>query len=197
MTNLVSRPNSPRGRRRREELVEAGLALLVEGGWPAVTTRAVAARGDANVGLIHYHFGGLPALHLAIARQAGDDVMMPLVGELLSSPDAHSALDVLRNAVPRITADERTLRLAVELTAGALRNPEIGAALRQGLREARVRIADWLATLDPRLSAEQRLGAAALVTALIDGMMLHRLLDEDVPVEAALTALGELIGAAS
>ncbi|MFE9390116.1 TetR/AcrR family transcriptional regulator [Streptomyces sp. NPDC006784] len=197
MTNLVGRPNSPRGRRRREELIEAGLALLVEGGWPAVTTRAVAARGDANVGLIHYHFGGLPALHLAIARQAGEDVMMPLVEDLLSSPDARTALDALRNAVPRITEDEKTLRLAVELTAGALRNPEIGEALRQGLREARVRIADWLGTLDPQVPAERRAGAATLVAALIDGMMLHQLLDEEVPVEAALTALGDLIGAPS
>ncbi|MDF4253658.1 TetR family transcriptional regulator C-terminal domain-containing protein [Streptomyces sp. WMMB303] len=197
MTNLVSRPNSPRGRRRREELIEAGLALLVEGGWPAVTTRAVAARGDANVGLIHYHFGGLPALHLAIARQAGEDVMMPLVEDLLSSPDARTALDVLRNAVPRITEDEKTLRLAVELTAGALRNPEIGEALRQGLREARARIADWLGTLDPQVPAERRAGAATLVAALIDGMMLHQLLDEEVPVQAALTALGDLIGAPS
>ncbi|MEU7313486.1 TetR family transcriptional regulator C-terminal domain-containing protein [Streptomyces sp. NPDC007083] len=197
MTKLVGRPNSPRGRRRREELIEAGLALLVEGGWPAVTTRAVAARGDANVGLIHYHFGGLPALHLAIARQAGEDVMMPLVEELLSSPDAGTALDALRNAVPRITEDEKTLRLAVELTAGALRNPEIGEALRQGLREARVRIADWLGTLDPQVPAERRAGAATLVAALIDGMMLHQLLDEEVPVEAALTALGDLIGAPS
>ncbi|MFE9336275.1 TetR/AcrR family transcriptional regulator [Streptomyces sp. NPDC007063] len=197
MTKLVGRPNSPRGRRRREELIEAGLALLVEGGWPAVTTRAVAARGDANVGLIHYHFGGLPALHLAIARQAGEDVMMPLVEDLLSSPDAGTALDALRNAVPRITEDEKTLRLAVELTAGALRNPEIGEALRQGLREARVRIADWLGTLDPQVPAERRAGAATLVAALIDGMMLHQLLDEEVPVEAALTALGDLIGAPS
>jgi AcrR family transcriptional regulator len=57
VTNLVDRPISARGQRRWEQLVEAGVAVLADGGWPAVTTRAVAGRAGANVALIHYHFG--------------------------------------------------------------------------------------------------------------------------------------------
>ncbi|MEV2275583.1 TetR family transcriptional regulator C-terminal domain-containing protein [Nocardiopsis sp. NPDC049922] len=197
MTNLVDRTNSARGRRRREELVEAGLALLVEGGWPAVTTRAVAARGGTNMGLIHYHFGGLPALRLEIARRAGDAVMMPVVEALLAAPDARSVLDAMRTVVPRVTGDERVVRLSVELIVGAMRQPELGDALRAGLREARGQIADWLGTLNPHWPAERRTGTATLVAALLDGMMLHHLLDAQLSIEPALAALGELIGADS
>lgn len=197
MTNLVDRPNSVRGLRRRQELIEAGLALLIEGGWPAVTTRAVAARNGANAGLIHYHFGGLPALHLAIARRAGDMVMLPVIEALLTAPDARSAIDAMRRVVPRVMSDETTLRLAVELMAGAMRHPELGDALRMGLREARGQIADWLGALNPRWPVDRRTGTATLVAALLDGMMLHNLLDAQLPLDPALTALGELIGTPS
>ncbi|WP_304451128.1 TetR family transcriptional regulator [Nocardiopsis sp. YSL2] len=194
MANLADRPNSARGHRRREELIDAGLALLVEGGWPAVTARAVAARSGANTGLIHYHFGGLPALHTAIARRAGDTVVMPVVEALLAAPDASAALDAVRAALPRVTGDEKVLRLLVELMAGMTRHQELGTALREGLREARGQIADWLGRLNPQWSAGRRAGTATLIAALLDGLLLHHLLDAELSVEPALTALGELIG---
>ncbi|MFE3460779.1 TetR/AcrR family transcriptional regulator [Nocardiopsis aegyptia] len=194
MSNLVDRPNSARGQRRRDALVDAGLELLAEGGWPAVTVRAVAARSGANPGLIHYHFGGLPALHMAIARRAGDSVVKPVVEALLAAPDARSALDAMRGAVLRATGEERALRLAVELMAGMTRRPELGDALKVGLHEARGQIADWIGTLHPQWPTERRTGAAMLVAALIDGILLHRMLDAELSIEPALTALGELIG---
>ncbi|MEO3885479.1 TetR/AcrR family transcriptional regulator [Nonomuraea sp. B5E05] len=65
MTNLADRPNLPRGDRRREQLVAAGIAVLRDDGWQGVTTRAVAQRAGTNPGLIHYHFGGLAGLRSA------------------------------------------------------------------------------------------------------------------------------------
>ncbi|GAB2495304.1 TetR/AcrR family transcriptional regulator [Nocardiopsis aegyptia] len=194
MTNLVDRPSFGRGQRRRDELVDAGLDLLAEGGWPAVTVRAVAARSGANAGLIHYHFGGLPALHLEIARRAGDSVVKPVVEALLAAPDARSALDAMRRVAPRATGDERALRLAVELMAGMTRRPELGDALKVGLHVARGQIADWLGVVHPQWPTERRTGVAMLVAALIDGITLHRMLDAELSIEPALTALAELIG---
>ena len=52
--------------------MDAGVALLCEQGWSFVTTHGVAERAGTNAGLIHYHFGGLPRLHEAIARRAGE-----------------------------------------------------------------------------------------------------------------------------
>ncbi|MDH6197681.1 AcrR family transcriptional regulator [Mycobacterium frederiksbergense] len=194
MTKLVDRPNSDRGRRRREEFIEAGLSLLIEGGWAAVTTRAVAARSEANVGLIHYHFGGLPGLRLAVAERAGEAAITPVVDALLSSPDARSAIDAMRETVSRVATDHQMVRLAVELVSGTRQDPALGEALRDSLREARDRIADWLGRLRPEWTPERRIGAATLVAALLDGTMLHRELDDDLPIDPALTVLGELIG---
>ncbi|MEU6284468.1 TetR/AcrR family transcriptional regulator [Streptomyces sp. NPDC047028] len=194
MTNLVGRATSGRGLRRREQLTDAGVALLAEGGWPAVTTRAVAERAGAQVGLIHYHFGGLAGLHEAIARKAGDEVITPVLDALLEAPEPHAALETLRELVPATTGEGRTLRLAVELMAGALRDPVLGEVLRDGLRQARVRIGERLAELYPSWSGARRTGAAVVVTALLDGIVLHQVLDASLPVDEALAAVGELLG---
>jgi AcrR family transcriptional regulator len=197
MAKLVDRPRSGPGRRRRTELVEAGLALLVEDGWQAVTARAVAARAEANAGLIHYHFGGMPGLRLAVAERAGEKAIASVVDALLDSPDAGSALAAMRAAITRVAADDQVVRLAVELVSGARQDPALGEALRVNLREARARIAEWLGGLNPGWTREQRNGAAVLLTALLDGILLHRELDEELPVDAALALLGEAIGVRS
>jgi AcrR family transcriptional regulator len=194
VTNLVDRPTSTRGRRRRDQLIEAGFTLLAEGGWPAVTTRAVAERAGTNVGLIHYHFGGLPGLHEAIARRAGDEIVGSVVDALVAAPDPSAALDRVRALVPATTGDGPRMRLAVEVMAGALRDPVLGEVLRQELRRARERIGARLAELRPSWSDERRAGAAIVVVALVDGLLLHRLLDTTLPVDEALTALGDLLG---
>jgi len=193
MTNLVDRPISVRGQRRREQLAEAGVALLAESGWPAVTTRAVAGRAGANVALIHYHFGGLPGLHAAIARRAAGEVLTPIVDVLVAVPGPAEALETLRGLLSATTGNDRVLRLVVELVAGAGRDPALGQALRGELRTARARLADRLGELYPRWPQERRAGAATAALALMDGLMLHYLLDSELPAGEALAALGALI----
>ncbi|WP_329468440.1 TetR/AcrR family transcriptional regulator [Streptomyces sp. NBC_01431] len=194
MANLVDRATSGRGHRRREQLINAGVTLLADGGWPAVTTRAVAERAGTNTGLIHYHFGGLPGLHAAIARKAGDEVITPVVDALLEAQDPNAALGSVRDLVPATTGDGRTMRLAVEVMAGALRDPALGEVVRDGLRQARARIGERLGEFHPSWSEARRTGAATVVAALLDGLLLHRLLDASLPVDEALAALGDLIG---
>lgn len=172
--------------------MQAGVTLLADGGWPAVTTRAVAEEAGANVGLIHYHFGGLPDLHAAIARKAGEEVIGPILDGLLSVQDMHEALDALSDLIPARTDQDRFSRLAVELVAGALRNPALGTVLRDALRQARATISERLAQLYPSWSEAGRAGVAVLIPALLDGLMLHRVLDAALPVDQALAALGEL-----
>ncbi|MFC4117960.1 TetR/AcrR family transcriptional regulator [Nonomuraea zeae] len=193
MTNLADRPNSVRGDRRREQLVETGIALLREHGWPGVTTRAVAERAGTNAGLIHYHFGGLPGLHAAIFRRATDLIINPMVAELLSAGDERAALAMMRGMMPRMSGDQQTARLAAELIVGATRDPALGEVLRDELRQARSQIADRLARLHPGWSPGQAQGAAALIVAAIDGLMLHHLIDGDLPVDEALAAAEELL----
>lgn len=193
---LADRPNPARGRVRRESLVDAGLELLAEAGWPAVTTRAVAKGSGCDASLIHYHFGGLRELHLAMARKAGDTVIAPVFDALMAAPTAAAALNAMRDVLPTTTRDEKIARLAVELMVGAMREPALGEALRDGLRDARSRLADRLEQLYVEWSPQRRAGVAVVIAALLDGLMLHAMLDAGLRIDDALCALSDLIGGA-
>ncbi|TDE21323.1 TetR family transcriptional regulator [Nonomuraea mesophila] len=193
MTNLADRPNSPRGDRRREQLVAAGIALLRDDGWQGVTTRAVAQRAGTNPGLIHYHFGGLDGLHTAIFRQATQLIVGPLVTELMEAPDERAALATVRRLLPQATGDDQTTRLAAELIAGATRDPALGVVLRDELRQARALIAGRLREARAGWPPDRLDGVATLIVAAIDGLMLHYMIDSDLPVGAALSAVEDLL----
>lgn len=173
--------------------MDAGTALLGLEGWPGVSTRAVAERAGTNPGLIHYHFGGLAGLHAAIFRQAVDLIVGPMVAELLAAPDERAALESMRELLVRAPADEAGSRLAAELIVGAMRDPALGAVLRDELRQARAHIADRLAALHPDWPRGRTSGAATLITAAIDGVMLHHMIDGELPVGDALSAAADLL----
>ncbi|KUL55618.1 MULTISPECIES: TetR/AcrR family transcriptional regulator [unclassified Streptomyces] len=188
MTNLVDRPTSPRGQRRRDQLVDAGVELLAESGWPGVTTRSVAERANANLGLIHYYWGGLPNLKIAIARRVGAEVFDPVTLALSSTTtveQAHARLIELL-AAPH---DSRTARLTVEVIAGAAREPLLGEALREALTETRAKLRAWIKRVRP--SAPD--GSETVLIALLDGMLLHRMLDPDLDNGEALSALSQFL----
>ena len=73
-----------------DALINAAGELVAELGFANVSTRAVAARADVNVGSLHYHFGGKDGLFEAVLRQVIDhinatpfsDVMTPYEKEL-------------------------------------------------------------------------------------------------------------------
>ncbi|GAA4932950.1 TetR family transcriptional regulator [Streptomonospora halophila] len=171
----------------------AGLDLLAEGGWPAITARAVAERSGANTGLIHYHFGGLAGLRRDVARAGTEQVLEPFAEALLERGSVGEVLDELARIIPASTDDDRAMRIAVELVVGAQREPDLCDVLRDELREARGRIADRVAALYPHWGPRRCTGAAVLVTALLDGLVLHVMADREVPVGAASEALRDLL----
>lgn len=54
----------------RDALIDAGMALLAEGGMPALTLRRAAARAGVSHAAPAHHFDGLPGLLTAIAARA-------------------------------------------------------------------------------------------------------------------------------
>ncbi|AMU66761.1 TetR/AcrR family transcriptional regulator [Mycobacteroides abscessus] len=193
MTNLADRPNSARGDRRRTQLVRAGVELLSEGGWPAVTTRAVAARAGTNPGLIHYHFGGLPGLHCAVARETCELVISPLVTTFLDAPDTRAALHAMRDALPQAAGDDNAMHLAVELIAGATRDAALGSALGTKLKEVRAEIADHVRLRHPDWPRRRAAGMATLIVAFMDGLVLHHTVDPNIETAEAFSLLESLL----
>ncbi|TDE19865.1 TetR/AcrR family transcriptional regulator [Actinomadura sp. 6K520] len=170
-----------------------GLDLLAEGGWAAITARAVADRAGTRPGLLHHYFNGLPGLHVAVAQRATEMIVDPVVDALLAAPDTPAAVAALHDLVPHMAAGERNLRLAAELLVRALRDPRMAAERRDWSRAVRDRISGRLAQLRPDWPAERRAGTATLCTALLDGLLLQLVLDPGLPTGPALDAAAALV----
>lgn len=185
MTNLDDRPSpSLRGNQRRQQFIDAGVELLAEGGWAAVTTRSVAERAGANLGLIHYYWGGIQKLKEAIARRVGELIFGPLTEQLMEAGGLEDVMARLPEVLAQPT-DSATARLTVELIASAVREPALGEVLRESLAEARRELDQWLAEHAPAAPP----GTATLLMALIDGLLMHRMLDPELYTQDAVGVL--------
>lgn len=71
----------------RETLIDAGLALLAEGGAPALTLRRAAARAGVSHAAPAHHFSGLPGLMTAMAVRAYDAFAEALTQGRAAAPD--------------------------------------------------------------------------------------------------------------
>src|SRR3954452_3155347 len=69
----------------RAALIEAAQALVVEGGYPAVTSRRVAAKAGLKPQLVHYYFRTMDDLLLAVFR-AGAERNLERQARALASP---------------------------------------------------------------------------------------------------------------
>lgn len=173
----------PRGERRRRELVQAGVELLGEVGWSGLTSRAIAQRAGAPPGLVHYHFGGLPQLKRAVVAAVMTDAVEPVLEVLTASPSWSEGVAVVIEASQDLTPAEA--RVTAELMSASLHDPEVAALMRGAQAELRGRLSRWLAGL----GVEEPEGMAVLTSAMLDGLVLHRLIDERLPLSDAANAL--------
>jgi AcrR family transcriptional regulator len=75
----------------RIDLLDAAAGLLVEEGYGAVTSRRVAARAGVNPALVHYYYGTMDDLLLALFRR-GADAYLERLRQALASPQPLQAL---------------------------------------------------------------------------------------------------------
>ncbi|ADD40127.1 TetR/AcrR family transcriptional regulator [Stackebrandtia nassauensis] len=175
-------PQASRGRRRQAELVAAGVEILSESGWEGLTHRAVAARAEANPGLVHYYFKGSDGLRLAVAAQAARQSITALFDELLSvEPDAFPA--TLKRMLRAARDDRHAGRVTTALISASFDDPAIGALVREEFADGRSRVEQWLHTRHPSWSPARTRGAAALLVATIDSLALQLLLDPELPLD--------------
>lgn len=178
-----------RGARRREQLVLAGLDLLAEQGWSGLTARAVAERAGTHHGLVHYHFGGLPALKRAVAAAAVREAFEPVLAALTAADSWPTGVEAVVRAAGK-GHDPAAVRISAELVAASLQDAEVGDLVRQTLADARARLVPWLAGT----GAVQPQGLAALLVAALDGLLLHRLLDPALDLDQVADAAAALGG---
>ncbi len=176
----------PRGR-----ILTATVALLGEVGWGQITTRKVAQRAGVNNALVHYYFGSKSNLLLEAATHVmTEQFVAPLA--LLADPEV-AVSDAISASVEWLEAtdlDPVQLHALTEIMVNGLREPALASLSRNMLAEARVALAGRLEQAGHSRSHAE--GAAATVLALLDGLLLHRIIDPDVRFDAVPGALATL-----
>jgi DNA-binding transcriptional regulator YbjK len=188
--------STPKGERRRQALVEAAAALLVEGGFDAIRHRAVAERAGLPLASTTYYFESLDELVTAavehhgrgelargrrrldelVTRQRSPDTLVELVLELLLGPESER--------------DAESVLVRYERLVGTGRRPylrplmrTLGTELRGLLKEIFIRSG---ADVDDR-RVEQ-------LVSLVDGAVVNALIEIDPdPRGAARSMLREVL----
>jgi AcrR family transcriptional regulator len=177
---------------RREQLIEAALAVASRDGIDAATVRAVAAEAGVSLGVVHYCFQDKDELLRAMAHAITSANLQRSLGELPA--EAADPLSVIEGVLDALWTGIRESRgpqlLSYELTTSSLRHAELNqVAIEQyrGQWAAAEQVLD-LVERSARVGwSVPRSTLARSVVAVIDGFSLAWLVDGDS--EAARTGL--------
>jgi AcrR family transcriptional regulator len=81
----------------RTALLDAAQALMLEGGYAAVTTRRIAAKAGVNSALVYYYFDTMDGLFIALFRRGSERTLERLEEALASSKPLWGFWDVLND----------------------------------------------------------------------------------------------------
>lgn len=163
----------PRPRRfdpeRRERILAACLDVIVDAGVAGVSHRKVAAAADVPLGSMTYHFAGMDALLLAAFERFVEESDADLAQRLSAAAPQDAASALAEHVTRGLFADRRSLVLTTELYALAARDPRYRSITRAWMARSR-------AALERRFDPS----TAAMLDALVEGLSLHRALDDGV-----------------
>ncbi|MBX7435191.1 TetR/AcrR family transcriptional regulator [Mycobacterium sp. Y57] len=182
-------PSAARGRDVRQRLLNAAVELIPELGWPAVSTRILAERAGVTPSVVHYHFASVPA----VLQEAAIGVMQQAVSGLDALFDTAGSpaelVDAVLTSVQQYTGADPTSLLFIEAYLAATRDHRFGEQVGALLSGCRARFAGRLTEYgvpDPE-------GAAAIVFAALDGLVLHRGLGIGPDIAAATASLRPVV----
>jgi AcrR family transcriptional regulator len=182
-----------RGREVRLRLLQAAAELIAERGWTAVTTRAVADRAGVGSGVVHYHFSSMQALLVEAAVGAARSVGTQMSRVLAAAGSADEVLTALLGMLDSYTGTDPMSVLFVEAYLAGTRDERLRQEFGTVIGELRGQLAERLAAgavPDPDATA-------AVLSAAIDGVLLHRALLPWPDAAATAAVLRRLIGAGS
>lgn len=169
-------PPTEKGATRREEILAAATALLLEQGYAGFSARGVAARAGLRLSHVQYYFAS-PAAILAelldrFVRRYGEEIMARFgAAKGTGEQRLHRALDFLLN-------DEAYRRdcgiFMIEVAGFAARDKVIAAALTRYYDIYFALFSDIAKTLNPALAPRERARRARQCVALIEGMSITR-----------------------
>ena len=190
-------PPSAGGSATRDRLLAASADLIVERGWSAVTTRAVAERAAVNQALVHYHFGSINTLRRESVVARLLPAVQGLVDELLDDRPLPESIPRVMRLIDAFDLRTKTGVLMAEAMLQATRDREVAEAF-AGVMGA------WDEMLGPRLRVAQARGAiradipaerlTSALASFLDGYLIQRMAKPDFDADVAAETLNALLG---
>ena len=161
---------------KRRRILDAAELIMLEDGYATVTSR----RLESETGLkVHYHFGSIDELFIAIVRRRGERNVARLA-DALASPEP------LRSWW-RLASDRRGSRLLVEITTAANHRPALQAEVAAFARETRRMQIDALDTILAEYGIDRQEFPPALVAAAMQGLAFAMAYDQVAGFDTAQT----------
>ena len=180
---------------RREQLIEATIAVLRRSGADGVTSRAIAAEADAPLASIHYTFGSLDDLVVAAFERLIDEVSVRIADGIDVAAGYGPCIVAVMDRVARLLDDERYGVLLSDLNPTRDRRVE---ALEERYYRLAHDLVDAVAAALGRDPAVPRPQLARLIMAAIDGVVLQFAAGGDVQAARDdLAAFGRILAAAA
>lgn len=165
---------------RRDELVDAAIAILAEGGLANATTRRITQRAGVALGAFHYAFASKSELLAAVMDRIATRMQQAIDAAGTGSPPtlADAVAEVLASYEAFVETDPQLQLARQELTIRAMRDPELRGHVIDQRERAQSAVARALAT-PGNAAATDLASLASYLVAAIDGLVLHRLVDPD------------------
>ncbi|MCX4234980.1 MULTISPECIES: TetR/AcrR family transcriptional regulator [Streptomyces] len=162
--------------RRRERIIGATLDLIAEEGIASVSHRKIAARAGVPLGSMTYHFSGMDELLREAFTRFADHIVAVFDAHLAAPADRDQARQAVADLVHVLSeGSQRDLVLTQELYTLAARRPVYRELTHEWMGRSRTHLEKHF---DP--------DTARQLDALIEGLTLHRALDNE-PHDRALT----------
>ena len=180
----------------RGRLLRASATLIVELGWSAVTTRAVAERAGVNQALVHYHFGSIGNLRRESVTTRLTPAIQELIDELLDERPLTESIRRVMRLIDGFDLGTETGVLMAETLLQATRDPSVAEAM-GGI------VGSWSEMLGPRLVVAQQRGVVradipsdrltAVLASFLDGFLIQRMADPGFDADVAADTLIALL----
>ncbi len=167
----------------REDLLAGAVACLREKGYAHTTARDIVAASGTNLASIGYHYGSTKALLNAAVLKSLDDFGEQMAQAMgADATTAVTTLERFERFWARVIDSFRTSRqvwlATFDIFAVAQRDPEVRAAVADGIEDARALWAQALYGVDPA-DREQARAVGSLHQALVSGVLVQWLIDPD------------------
>jgi TetR/AcrR family transcriptional regulator, regulator of biofilm formation and stress response len=172
---------------RRDRIIDACLDVIAETGVAGTSHRKVAQAADVPLGSMTYHFTGMDdLLHEAFSRFA-QTASQQFDEEIAAAYDADTAKQAITDAITHVVlGNQRDLVLTHELYTLAARDPAFRDITNAWMARSRRTLEQYF---DPT--------TARILDALVEGLSIHRALDNEPHDRAIVAAAVERITAKS